>query len=129
KRRQAGESLWATMRRSKDPVVFTVLIEDSAALIGIAVALVGIWLGHFLKNPYIDPAASVIIGLVLISAAMVLARETGSLLVGESIDRKQIALLKKVLSEDPSVDRVDRLLTMQLGPEQALLTASVRFKR
>lgn len=129
KRRQAGESLWATMRRSKDPTVFTVLVEDSAALIGIAVALVGIWLGHLLENPWIDPAASVVIGIVLVSAAMVLARETGSLLVGESIDRKQIDLLKKIFANDPAIDHVERLLTMQLGPEQALLTASVRFKR
>ncbi len=129
KRRRASESLWAAMRRSNDPAVFTVLIEDSAALIGIAVALLGIWLGHLLENPYIDPAASVVIGIVLVCAAMVLARETGSLLVGESIDRNQIALLKKIFADDPSIDRVDRLLTMQLGPEKTLLTASVRFKR
>jgi len=129
KRRQAGDSLWTAMRRSKDPTVFTILVEDTAALIGIAVALLGVWLGHLLDNPFIDPAASVVIGMVLIGAAMVLAHETGSLLVGESIDRDQIALLKKVFENDPSIDRVDRLLTMQLGPAQALLTASVRFKR
>lgn len=129
KRKQPGESLWAAMRRSKDPTVFTVLVEDSAALIGIAVALVGIWLGHLLENPLIDPAASVLIGIVLVGAAMVLARETGSLLVGESIDREQINLLKKIFANDPAIDHVERLLTMQLGPEQALLTASVRFKR
>ena len=129
KRRREGESLWTTMRRSKDPAVFTILVEDSAALIGISVALPGIWLGHLLNNPFIDPAASIVIGLVLVAAAMVLAYESGSLLVGESIDREQIALLRKLLEDDPSIDRVDRLLTMQLGPAQALLTASVRFRQ
>ena len=129
KRRRAGESLWGAMRRSKDPAVFTILVEDTAALIGIAVALFGIWLGHFLDNPLIDPVASIVIGCVLIGAAMVLARETGSLLVGESLERNQIGLLTRIFEQDPSIDRVDRLLTMQLGPEQTLLAASVRFKR
>ncbi|HWL29086.1 MAG TPA: cation diffusion facilitator family transporter [Burkholderiaceae bacterium] len=127
--RKSGESLWATIRRSKDPTVFTVLIEDTAALIGIAVALFGIWLGHLLNNPWIDPAASVVIGLVLVTAAMVLARETGGLLVGESIDRDQVALLNRILAAEPCIDRVDRLLTMQLGPDHILLAVTVRFTR
>ncbi len=58
KRRREGESLWTTMRRSKDPAVYTILVEDSAALIGISVAL------------FIDPAASIVIGLVLVAAAI-----------------------------------------------------------
>ena len=129
KRRKAHESMWATIRRSKDPTVYTVFIEDTAALAGIAVALFGIWLGHLLDNPWIDPAASVVIGLILVVAAMVLARETGGLLVGEAIDREQIALLKTILGNEPSIERVDRLLTMQLGPESVLLAATVQFKR
>ena len=129
KRRKPGESIWATIRRSKDPTVFTVFIEDTAALTGIAVALFGIWLGHLLHNPWIDPAASVVIGLILVVAAMVLARETGGLLVGEAIDREQIVLLKTILGNEPSIERVDRLLTMQLGPDSVLLAASVQFKR
>jgi cation diffusion facilitator family transporter len=127
--RRPGDSLWKTVRRSKDPSVFTVFIEDSAALLGIAIAAAGIWLGHALDNHYIDPAASVLIGLVLIAASFVLAQETGGLLVGESIDREQIVQVKKILSSDPMVEQLGHLLSMQLGPDQVLLIAAVRFKR
>lgn len=128
-RRHPGESLWKTVRRSKDASVFTVFIEDSAALIGLAVALAGILLSQTLNNPYIDPAASVVIGLVLVAAAFTLARETGGLLVGESMDRDQIVRLKKIISGEPAVEAVGHLLTMQLGPEHVLLAAAVQFRR
>ncbi|MEO8408223.1 MAG: cation diffusion facilitator family transporter [Oxalobacteraceae bacterium] len=128
-RRRTGESLWKTVRRSKDASVFTVFIEDSAALAGIAVALAGITLGHALDNRYIDPAASIVIGLVLVAAALILAHETGALLVGESMDRDQIVQIKKIISSESAVDRVGHLLTMQLGPNHVLLTAAVRFRR
>ncbi|WP_019142738.1 cation diffusion facilitator family transporter [Noviherbaspirillum massiliense] len=128
-RRRSGESLWQAMRRSKDASVIAVFIEDSAALIGIAIAALGIWLGHTLDNPYFDPAASVLIGLVLAGAAFTLARETGGLLVGESIDREQIVRLRKIFSSDPAVETVGNLLTMQLGPDRILLAAAVRFRR
>ena len=128
-RRGPTESLWHVVRRSKDPAVFTVFIEDSAALAGIAIALLGIWLGHVFDNRYIDPAASVVIGFVLVTAAIFLARETGGLLVGESIDRDQIAQLKMLIANDPAVEAVGHLLTMQLGADNILLTAAVRFKR
>src|SRR5205085_1014135 len=97
--------------------------------IGIAVAFAGIALGHALHNPYIDPAASVVIGLVLVAAACVLARETGGLLVGESIDREQIGRLRKIICSEPAVESVGELLTMQLGPDSALLAVAVRFQR
>jgi len=129
RRRRPGEGLWKTVRRSKDASVFTVFIEDSAALVGIAVALAGIFLGHALDNPYIDPAASVIIGLVLVVAAFTLGRETGGLLVGESMDRDQIRKLKEMIAGEPDVEAVGHLLTMQLGPDQVLLAVAVRFRR
>jgi cation diffusion facilitator family transporter len=128
-RRHPGESLWMTMRRSKDASVFTVFIEDSAALIGLAAALAGIFLGQVFNNPYIDPAASVVIGLVLVAAAFTLARETGGLLVGESMDREQISRLKKIMAHEPAVEAVGHLLTMQLGPDHVLLAAAVKFRR
>jgi cation diffusion facilitator family transporter len=127
-RRRPGESLWQVVRRSKDPSVFTVFIEDTAALIGIAIALLGIWLGHTFDNRYIDPAASIAIGLMLLAAALILARETGSLLVGESIDRALIVQLKKMIAGDPAVEVVGHLLTMQMGPNDILLVAEVRFR-
>ncbi|MDB5825757.1 MAG: cation diffusion facilitator family transporter [Herminiimonas sp.] len=129
RRRRPDESLWQAMLRSKDASVYTVFIEDSAALVAVAVALLGIWLGQTFANRYCDPAASVVIGVILVVAAFVLARETGGLLVGESIDRDQIIHLEKMISSDASVEAVGHLLTMQLGPEKVFLAAAVRFKR
>ena len=127
--RRVGESLWRAAQRDMDVLVFTVLVEDSAALIGIAIAALGVGLSHALKNPYFDPAASVLIGLVLIASAALLARKSVSLLVGVSLDREQLAQLRRILTADPAVERVGHLLTMRLGPESVLLTAAVRFQR
>jgi cation diffusion facilitator family transporter len=127
--RRPGESLWQAVQRSTDATVFTVFVEDTAALIGIAIAAIGIWLSHTFDNPYFDPGASVLIGLVLIGAALVLARKCSRLLVGESIDREQIVQVRKIISSDTAVESVGQLLTMQLGPESVLLTAAVRFQR
>jgi cation diffusion facilitator family transporter len=128
-RRKPGSSLWQTVHASKDASVFTVFIEDSTALIGLVIAALGIFLGHLFDNPYFDPAASVAVGLLLVGAAVTLARETGGLLVGEGIGREQTGKIHDIFFSDPSIMTVGRLLTMQLGPEEVLLTAAVQFKR
>jgi cation diffusion facilitator family transporter len=129
KRRKPGTSLWQTVRASKDASVFTVFIEDSAALTGLVIAGGGIFLGHLFDNPYIDPAASVLIGLLLVGAAFTLARETGALLVGESISPEATARVRAIFEHDPDIAAVDKLMSMQLGPDEVLLTASVQFRR
>ncbi len=129
KRRKPGASLWQTMRASKDASVFTVFIEDSAALIGLAIAGLGIALGHALDNPYFDPAASVLIGLLLVGAAFTLARETGALLVGESIGADATRKVRGVFEQDPAIESVSALQSMQLGPDEVLLTVAVQFRR
>jgi divalent metal cation (Fe/Co/Zn/Cd) transporter len=127
--RRSDESLWRALLRSTDVTVFTVFVEDSAALAGIAIAASGIVLSHVFNNPYFDPAASVLIGLVLIAAAIVLARKCSGLLVGEGIDPDQIVKLREMMAADPAVDSVGQLLTMQLGVDNVLLTAAIRFNR
>jgi len=127
--RKPGASLWQAVHASKDASVFTVFIEDSAALIGLAIAALGIALGHALDNPYFDPAASVLIGFLLVGAAFTLARETGGLLVGESIGPDATRKIREVFEKDPSIDSVTGLQSMQLGPDEALLTAAVQFRR
>jgi cation diffusion facilitator family transporter len=129
RRRKPGNSLWQTVRASKDASVFTVFIEDSTALIGLAIAAIGIALGQLFDSPYFDPAASVAVGLLLVGAAVILARETGALLVGEAMSHEQIEKLRAIFNADPSIMTVGRLLSMQLGPDDVLLTAAVQFNR
>lgn len=127
--RKPGTSLWQAVHASKDASVFTVFIEDSAALIGLAIAALGIFLGHLFDNPYFDPAASVLIGLLLVGAAFTLARETGGLLVGESIGPEATRRVRAIFDNDPAIQTVSKLMSMQLGPDEVLLTAAVQFKR
>jgi cation diffusion facilitator family transporter len=127
--RKPGASLWQTVHASKDASVFTVFIEDSAALIGLGIAALGIVLGQIFDNPYFDPAASVLIGLLLVGAAFTLARETGALLVGESIGPDATRKVREVFEKDPAILSVAGLQSMQLGPDEVLLTAAVQFRR
>jgi cation diffusion facilitator family transporter len=129
KLRKPGASLWQAVHASKDASVFTVFIEDSAALIGLLIAALGIALGHAFDNPYFDPAASVLIGLLLVGAAFTLARETGALLVGESIGPEATRRVREVFEKDPAIDSIGSLQSMQLGPDEVLLTAAVQFRR
>ena len=124
-----GDSLWRASQRDMDVLGFTVFVINSASMIGIGLAVLGVWLSHALNNPYFDPAASVLIGLVLILSAGLLARKSVSLLVGVSLDNDQLAQLRRIISEDPGVESVGHLLTMRRGPDSVLLTAAVRFQR
>lgn len=128
-RKDPDESIWDEIIGSKDPTVFTVFLEDCAGLIGTFLAFVGILCGHLFHNPYLDPAASILIGILLLGVAVLLGRESGALLVGERTDRSRLKRLEQILRQDPSVDDVGDLLTMQLGPDEVLLTVAIRFRR
>jgi cation diffusion facilitator family transporter len=84
------ESTWDEIIGSKDPTIFTVFFEDSAGILGAAIAFLGIVLSRLLKNPYFDPAASIVIGLLLAAVAIFLGRESGALLIGERTNRARI---------------------------------------
>ena len=127
--RRTGESLWRASQRDMDVLLYTVFIEDSAALIGIALAAIGIWLSQAFDTPWLDPAASVAIELVLIASAALLAHKSVALLLGASLDRAQLIALHRIISADQAVERVGHLLTMRLGPDSVLLTAAIRFHR
>ena len=129
KRRKPGTSLWQTVHASKDASVFTVFIEDTAALAGLAIAAIGITLGYVFDSPYFDPAASILIGLLLVGAAFALARETGGLLVGEGIGADATKRVCQILAADQAIEHVGQVQSMQLGPDEVLLTAAVRFNR
>lgn len=125
--KQPGAGFWATIHASKDPTVFTVLIEDSADLLGLLLAFIGVTLGHYLKNPIYDGAASILIGLLLASLASVLAYESKGLLVGESTDVQVVESIRKIAEADPAVQRAAQPLTMQLAPHQVLLNLDIQF--
>lgn len=127
-RRQNRRLGWIrAIRSSKDPTVFTVLFEDTAALLGLLVALIGITLSQLTGRSLYDALASIVIGLILAATAMLLANECRGLLTGEAAAspvRKQIGAL---LCQHPAIIDVHRVLTMHFSPQDVLLTASIKF--
>ena len=117
----------AAVRESKDPTVFTVLFEDSAAMLGLMVAFAGIFMGEFFGIPEMDGLASIGIGLILALTAMLLAYESRGLLIGESASPKVVDGIKLLVSQKPGIERVNELLTMHLGPRDVLLNLSLDF--
>jgi len=114
-------------RRSKDPTTFTVLFEDTAALIGLFIALVGIFLAHQLNIPELDGAASILIGLVLAVSAWLLACETKGLLLGETADPKLRENVLLIAQEDIAVFSANGVLTEQIGAHQVIASLSLEF--
>lgn len=128
RRRNPDAPALTAVHRSKDPSVFAVLLEDAAALIGLALAALGIGFAVLLDVPELDGAASIAIGGVLIVTAIFLARETLSLLTGEGASAQILADVRAVLTSDPRVAEIDELLSMHLGPTDILLAVSVNFR-
>ncbi len=114
-------------RRSKDPSVFTVLFEDSAALLGLLIAALGILSADLLNEPRLDGLASIGIALVLATASLLLARETKGLLIGEPADPRLHRSILAIASAAPGVQHVNALFTSQLGPRQVVANVSAEF--
>jgi cation diffusion facilitator family transporter len=123
--RDAGRPWREHVRASRDPGVKMVLFEDSAALIGVAVAAVGIGLGQLTGQAFWDPAASVLIGVLLIGVAVGMARDTGSLLVGASARPEERTAIERVIEEHPEVVEIKELLTLVLAPRALLVAARI----
>lgn len=115
-------------RASKDPSTFTVLFEDSAALIGLLIAAAGIAGAQLLHAPRLDGVASIGIGLVLSVAAMLLARETKGLLVGEAAYPRVCSDILRIAGQDPAVRCANGVFTVQLGPDSVIAALSAEFE-
>jgi divalent metal cation (Fe/Co/Zn/Cd) transporter len=115
------------VQRGKDPTLFVVLFEDSAAMLGLIVAFLGIFLGQVTGNPYFDGAASVIIGLILGGTAIWLAYETKGLLIGESANIRVVEGIKQIITPIEHVEHLNEVLTMHMGPEFILVNISIDF--
>lgn len=113
---------------SKDPTVFTVLFEDSAAMLGLIVAGVGIAISYYMDIPWMDGAASIVIGIILAGTAMLLAYETKGLLIGESASTETEREIAKLVTSHPAVTIVNELRTLHRGPNDVLLTLSLDFE-
>jgi cation diffusion facilitator family transporter len=114
-------------RQSKDPTMFMVLFEDTAALIGLMIALAGIGASHALGRPELDGAASIGIGLLLGIVALFLARESKGLLIGEPAASEVVASICAIASAQPGVERTNGLFTVHLGPDQVVAAMSADF--
>lgn len=128
-RRTKGEMGYIeAVRISKDPSVFTVLFEDSAALLGLLVAFLGIAGGEYLGMPVLDGVASIGIATILALAAAVLARESKGLLMGEPAMPEMEAGIKEIVQADPAVEKANEVITLHLGPTQIFAALSVDFR-
>ena len=119
--------IYEAFQRSKDPPSFMVLFENSAALLGILVAGVGTFAAVALNQPVLDGVASVIIGLILGATAILLARESKSLLIGEQADPHLSRSILAIAGAQPAVSRANGLLTVQLAPDQIVAALSLEF--
>ncbi|NNH86926.1 cation diffusion facilitator family transporter [Acinetobacter terrae] len=128
-RKTKGEQgYFEAFRRSKDPTTFTVLFEDTAALCGLFIALIGIYLAHTLNIPELDGVASILIGIVLAVSAILLGRETKGLLLGESAAPELRNNILLIAQEDVAVLSANGVLTEQMGAHQVLASLSLEFE-
>ena len=127
-RRQTGQDdVLGAVQRSKDPTVFTVLLEDSAALAGLLVAATGLGAAQLLQLPWLDGVASIGVGLILAGTATFLARETKGLLLGEAAMPAVRDGLRRIATAEPGITGVNEVLTMHFGPQDVLAVLSLDF--
>jgi cation diffusion facilitator family transporter len=118
----------SALEESKDAASMAIIIEESAAMIGLLLALIGVTLTHFTHNPIYDALSSIAIGILLFAVAGFLAKETQDLLVGESISNKDLKMIKDILSGYDQLEFFGNIKSMHLGPDEVLLALEVNFK-
>jgi len=123
-----GVSWWRAVRRSKDPAGFIVLFEDSAALLGLLIAGLGVWASHALGDPRLDGVASIAIGGVLALVAALLAREAKGLLIGEAADPELVAGVWQAIEATGGVSAVNHVRTVHTAPDSVFVAVSADFQ-
>jgi cation diffusion facilitator family transporter len=127
-RREArGRGYWATVRHSKNPSLFSVVLEDTADLTGLALAFLGIFLGHALGLPWLDGAASIAIGLVIAAVAIVRLVETHGLIIGERASPELMAAVRARAEQEPGVRRVAGISSLHVGPSEIVVVLELEF--
>lgn len=125
--KRGDTSWWRAIHESKDPAGFIVLFEDSAALIGLAVAGAGVWASHYFGDPRIDGVASILIGLILATVSALLAREAKGLLIGERADPVLIERVRSVVGAKPGISAVNHVRTIHTAPDAVFVAISADF--
>jgi len=128
RRRKGALGYFAAFRQSKDPSTFTVLLEDTAALLGLLIAFAGLLGAQLLDMPALDGIASIGIAAVLAITAFLLARETKGLLIGEPAHPRVAESLLAIAGHDADVRAANGVLTMQMGPNQVVAALSAEFE-
>ncbi|HEY5146543.1 MAG TPA: cation transporter dimerization domain-containing protein, partial [Polyangiaceae bacterium] len=123
-----GQTLQRALLEARDPTIPLVLAEDATAMLGLVVALVAVGLNNLTGNEYWDPLGSIVIGALLCGVALVLAKVTHGLLIGESATPEHRARALALAGSVDGVERVTQLLTMHLGPDVILLALKVAFR-
>lgn len=116
------------LRSSKDPALYTVLLEDLAALLGLVIALIGIALAQLLDMPALDAVTSIVIGAVLIATAGFLCFESKALLIGESATDEIVQGIRAIIGRMPEISATHAVLTQHLAPHEILASISVDFR-
>ncbi len=120
--------LWKAIGQSKDPSAFIVIVEDSAALVGLAIAFTGVWLSETTGDPVYDAIASISIGALLTVVATALVAKTKGLLVGQSASVETRTSIKDIVRADGAVSNFDPPITLHLGPEDVMLALNIEFR-
>ena len=121
------KGIFQAVQESKDPTVFTVLFEDTAAMLGLIVALIGIWIAVTFDMPWVDGAASVLIGIILAGTALLLALETKGLLIGEAAAPEIVEEIRTLVLAQPPIIALNEIRTLHRGPNDVLLALSVDY--
>ena len=128
RRSQQGRGIYRAIRRSKDPGVFAVLFEDTAALLGIVVAACGIGVSELTGHSFWDGIGSIVIAGLLAGAGLLLARECHGLLTGESAVPELRQAIEQTVRDWPGIARLGEFATLQIGPDAVLVTLSLDFE-
>jgi len=125
---RGSRGAWRSLRSTKDSAVLVVLLEDSAAVVGLLVAAAGLAMTAVTGSAVWDGIASIVIGVLLGLVAVLLASETKELLVGEAADRSDRSAVRAAVLSVDAVEGVGRLLTMHMGPEEVLVNIEVDMR-
>jgi cation diffusion facilitator family transporter len=126
--RRPGTGLFKAVQETKDTNVAVVFFEDTAALLGLTIAFVGVLLSQLTGMMLFDGVASIFIGVLLAVVAFVLAHETKELLIGEAASPENVAAIRQAAANTPGVKAVGNILTMHLGPRRILINMNVDFE-